>query len=130
MPPTTPPMMLLDELLRPELPPLLLLPLRTGLVVAASTVLLVRVAVVRTPLLVVTKVVVTARVVLEVERDTVSVATALVISEVAVTDPWESVGVAVEVVKMIAVVGEDVGTSVIVESTDVGPSEVVGVVVV
>jgi len=113
--------MLLDELLRPELPPLLLLPLNTGLVLAASTVLLVRVAVVRTPLLVVINVVVKARVVLEVERETVCVATALVTSEVAVTDPWEFVGVAVEVVKMIAVVGADVGTSVMVESTDVGP---------
>jgi len=121
MPPTTPPIMLLDELLRPELPPLLLLPLKTGLVLAASTVLLVRVAVVRTPLLVVINVVVKARVVLEVERETVCVATALVTSEVAVTDPWEFVGVAVEVVKMIAVVGADVGTSVMVESTDVGP---------
>jgi len=134
MPPTTPPIMLLDVLLNPELPELLLLPLKVAPVVAASTVLLVRVPVLTTPLLVVTKVVVTARVMLEVENETVSVATGLVNLEVAVTDPAEFVGVAVEVVKTTAVVGTEVGISVIVESTSVVLWEVVvvetGVVVV
>jgi len=128
MPPTTPPIILLDVLLKPELPELLLLPLKVALVVAASTVLLVRVAMLTTPLLVLVKVVVTARVVLEVERETVSVAMALVNSEVAVTDPAEFVGVAVEVVKTTAVVGTEVGTSVIVEETSVALWEVVVVV--
>jgi len=134
MPPTTPPIMLLDVLLNPELPELLLLPLKVAPVVAASTVLLVRVPVLTTPLLVVTKVVVTARVMLEVENETVSVATGLVNLEVAVTDPAEFVGVAVEVVKTTAVVGTEVGISVIVEETSVVMWEVVvletGVVVV
>jgi len=134
MPPTTPPIILLDVPLKPELPELLLLPLKVALVVAASTILLVRVPVLTTPLLVVMKVVVTARVMLEVESDTVSVATGLVTLEVAVTDPAEFVGVAVEVVKTTAVVGTEVGTSVIVEATSVVLWEVVvdecGVVVV
>jgi len=134
MPPTTPPIILLDVLLNPELPELLLLPLKVAPVVAASTVLLVRVPVLTTPLLVVTKVVVTARVMLEVENETVSVATGLVNLEVAVTDPAEFVGVAVEVVKTTAVVGTEVGISVIVDETSVVLWEVVvvetGVVVV
>jgi len=134
MPPTTPPIILLDVLLNPELPELLLLPLKVAPVVAASTVLLVRVPVLTTPSLVVTKVVVTARVMLEVENETVSVATGLVNLEVAVTDPAEFVGVAVEVVKTTAVVGTEVGISVIVDETSVVLWEVVvvetGVVVV
>jgi len=96
-------------LLRPELPPLLLLPLRPAtevLVEAAITVLLVRAIVVLTPLLVVTNVVVIAFVVLEVEREIVSVATALVTSEVAVTDPSEFVWLSVDVDKTTVVESE------------------------
>lgn len=108
--------MLLDELLRPEFPPEELLPLNVvALVVTARIVLEVRVPVDMTPLLVVMNVVVTARVALEVEKETVSVATALVTSEVAVTDPCEFVGVAVEVVNSTEVEGGDV--SVLVVST-------------
>jgi hypothetical protein len=116
MPPTTPPIILLDELLRPELPPEELLPLNVvALVVTANTVLVVRVPVDVTPSLVVTNVVVMARVALEVEKEMVSVAMALVISEVAVTDPAELVWEAVEVVNSTEVEGGDV--SVLVEST-------------
>lgn len=116
MPPTTPPIILLDELLRPELPPEELLPLNVvALVVTARTVLVVRVPVDATPLLVMVNIVVMARVALEVEKETVSVATALVISEVAVTDPSEFVGVAVEVVNTNDIEGG--GVSVLVVST-------------
>lgn len=61
------------------------------------TSLLVREIVTGTPLLVVTKIVVIAFVVLDVEKESVSVATALVISEVAITDPAEFVSLAVDV---------------------------------
>jgi hypothetical protein len=106
----------LDELLRPELPPEELLPLNVvALVVTARTVLVVRVPVDATPLLVVVNIVTMARVALEVEKETVSVATALITSEVAVTDPSEFVGVAVEVVNTTDVEGG--GVSVLVVST-------------
>jgi len=67
------------------------------LVDAAKTVPLVRETVVATPLLVVTKVVVIALVLLDVEKEIVAVATALVTSDVAVTDPSEFVRLLVDV---------------------------------
>ena len=125
-PPTTPPIVFLDELLKPELPELLLLPFKVALVEAAKTVLLVRVAVTRTPLLVVTSVVVKADVLLDVERETVSVATALVSRE-TVVDPAEFVVLAVEVVKTTDVLeGDEGAASVMVE--DVSCWVVLGVV--
>ena len=51
-PPTTPPIVFLDVSLKPALPELPLLPFNVALVDAAKTVLLVWVAVVKTPLLV------------------------------------------------------------------------------
>lgn len=106
-PPTTPPITFLDELLRPELPPLLFPPFRLAapvelaVVVIGTTVLLVLVAKNVLPSLTVVKVVMTARVALVVisdtESETVLVATAVVLTDDAVVDPWESVGVNVEV---------------------------------
>lgn len=96
-PPTTPPIVFLDELLKPELLPPLPFSRPAVVVAAAMTSLLVREIVTGTPLLVVTKIVVIAFVVLDVEKESVSVATALVISEVAITDPAEFVSLAVDV---------------------------------
>lgn len=98
----------------PALLPEALLPFKVAaLVVTARTVLDVRVPVDRTPLLVVTNVVVMARVALEVEKETVSVVTALVMSDVAITDPAEFVGVAVEVVNCTDVEGGGVSVLVV-----------------